>query len=111
MDRTRANSAAKLGTRVVLPNQFEVLLDHCRLPTKGHPASLQRQLQDDATTAQSLYRHLHEAPDLLGVGGLPVLGKSLAGSSVYAQVRCHMPITVNDCQSRRTRSPTTCHLN
>ena len=53
----------------------------------------------------------------LASGGLPVSGESLAGSSatitrqqsptVYAQVRCHMSVTVNDSQSRRTRSPTT----
>jgi len=70
MDGTWATSAAKLSTRVVLPDQFQVLLDHCRRPTRGHPTSLQGQLQDDASTAQSLYRHLHEAPDLLGVGGV-----------------------------------------
>jgi hypothetical protein len=44
MDGTWATSAAKLGTRVVLPDQFQVLLDHCRRPTRGHPASLQGQL-------------------------------------------------------------------
>src|SRR5665647_2271778 len=91
MDATWANSAAKLGTRVVLPDQFEVLLDHCRRPTRGHPASLQGQLQDGATTAQSHYRHLHEAPDLLGVGGSPsprkVFGRFIricAGQMPYA---------------------------
>jgi len=91
MDRTWATSAAKLGTRVVLPDQFEVLLDHCRRPTRGHPASLQGQLRDDATTAQSHYRHLHEPPDLLGVGGSPSLRRVLGRF-----IRDHHPSAVSN---------------
>ena len=120
MDRTRATSAAKLGTRVILPDQFQVLLDHCRRPTRGHPASLPACRDSSGTTRPP--RRVTTVISMsrltsLASGGLPVSAESLAGSSatitgqqsptVYAQVRCHMSVTVNDSQSRRTRSPTT----